>query len=144
MERDKEPILTKEEVSNLKKRYLIWLYKTAKESLDRIDRKYTQLEIDKKIFQSLEDTKALVDKSAWQKLLSDFRNYIEKKEEEAISLRYTNQEGHLKADYLFLKNKLKAIEKLISDEFGKNQLRNIKSLYEEEMIRRIMEEREHK
>lgn len=144
MKRKKILDLTKEEMSSLKKRYLIWLYKTTKESLDRIDRKFTQLEIDKKIFKRLGGAEPTGDKAAWQRLLDDFRNYIEKKEEEAIGSRYADRQGHLKAGYLFLKSKLKATEKLISDGLGKNQLRRIKSLYEKEMTRRIIEEREHK
>lgn len=38
----------------LKTRYLVWLYKTTKERLDRIDRKFTQLEVDRFILRELE------------------------------------------------------------------------------------------
>ena len=38
---------------NLKKRYLIWLYKTTKEALDRIERKFTQADIDKFILMDM-------------------------------------------------------------------------------------------
>ena len=41
------------EIKNLKKRYLIWFYKTTKEALDKIERKFTQMEIDKFILKEL-------------------------------------------------------------------------------------------
>ena len=128
---------------NLKKRYLIWLYKTIKEPLDRIDRKFTQLDIDKKIFKSLKVIK-IKDKTTWQKLLDEFKDYIQKKERDGLSLKHIDSSGKLNVDYLFLKNKLRIVEQLIYQMFGKKELQRIRFLYEQEMTRRILEEREHR
>lgn len=134
--------LTTKEQRSLKKRYLFWLYKAVKEPLDKIDRKFTQLEIDKKLLKELNSVKAPQDKSGWDKLIGELRVYIDNKEKDAISLKYYDQQKNLKIDYLFLKAKLRAIEQLILDEFGKKQLQSMKLLYEEEMIKRIIQERQ--
>jgi hypothetical protein len=42
---------------------------------------------------------------------------------------------------MFLTFKLKAIERAITRELGRAELRKIKALYTQEMLRRIMEER---
>lgn len=136
--------LDTQEVSRLKRRYLIWLYKTIKESLDRIDRKFTQLDIDRKIYEQLKKIDVLEDRQNWNKLLVDFSDYIVKKEREALSLKFIDSKRKLKADYLFLKSKLNVVEKIISAQFGKKELRRIKSLYEDEFVKRILEEREYR
>lgn len=135
--------LDKTEMLDLNRRYLIWLYKTIKEPLDRIDRKFTQLEIDKNILKSLKIIKT-TEKATWQKLLNEFKDYIQKKEKDALSLKYADSKRTPKADYLFLKHKLRIVERLIYQMFGKKQLQRIRFLYEEEMIKRILEEKEHR
>lgn len=131
--------MTMQDTQNLKKRYLIWLYKTTKEAQDKIERKFTQIEIDRSILKDLEKQ----DKdNKIGKFIDEFRAYIQNKEKDGLSLKYENKE--LKPDCLFLVLKLKAIEKAIAKIFGKPILNEIKDTYEKEMIKRILEERQEK
>jgi len=120
---------------NLKKRYLIWLYKTTKEALDKIERKFTQLEIDKSILKELQ--KKGKGKGA-EKLIADFQAYILNKELDAADLKTSE------SDYRFLTMKLEAIEKTTSKTLGSKGLAEIKALYEREMIERILKSTEQK
>jgi len=126
-------------INNLKKRYLTWFYKQTKESLDKIDRKFTQLEVDQFI---LEELRRLDTASAAKNYIEEFKLYIQNKEKEGLVQKYNGKE--LKPEYNFLQLKLKAIEKAIVKEFGKKGLDQIKELYENEMIKRILEERQQK
>jgi hypothetical protein len=74
--------------------------------------------------------------------IEEFKVYIQNKEKDALAQKYEGKE--LKPEYNFLQIKLKAIEKAIEKEFGKKWLEEIRGLYEEEMIRRIIEERQQK
>lgn len=125
--------MNKIDIKNLKKRYLIWLYKTTKESLDKIERKFTQASIDKFLLKELkrQDKQKRLDK-----FIDEFSLYLENKEKEGIGLKFEGKT--LKPQYTFLVFKLKAIEKAIVKEFGKAGLKEIKSLYEKEMIERIL------
>lgn len=132
--------MEKEEIRNLKKRYLIWLYKTTKEAVDRIERKFTQLEIDSFLLKELRKSDKL--KRA-KKFIDEFENYIQNKAKEGLSLKY--EEGKtLKPDYYFLELKLRAIEKAIVAGFGRKLLEEIKALYEMEMTERILKSMENK
>ena len=124
---------------SLKKRYLIWFYKQVRESLDKIDRKFTQLEIDQYI---LEQMRKLDTSKAARNYIEEFKVYIQNKEKDALGRKYNGKE--LKPEYYFLQLKLQAIEKSIEKEFGKKGLEEIEALYEQEMVRRILEEREQK
>ena len=128
--------MDKKDINNLKKRYLVWLYKTTAEALDRIERKFTQLKIDRFILGQLKNSSR--DKEL-KKFIREFESYIQKKEKEGLSLKYENKA--LKPDYKFLVLKLKVIEKAITGEFGKAGLRKIKDIYTHEMLKRIIEER---
>lgn len=123
---------------NLKKRYLIWFYKVTKEALDKIERKFTQTEIDRTILGELrdEDECGLI-----TNFVDDFEAYIETKEKEGMLLKYKG--GKPEPDFLFLELKLKAIEKIIIEELGKKTLNEIKALYENEMTQRILKNTEH-
>ena len=123
---------------DLKKRYLLWLYKTTKEALDKIERKFTQLEIDKFI---LKELRRLDKNRKIEKHIREFESYIQHKEKEGLGLKYENNQ--LKPDYSFLALKLKAIESSIVKELDKNTLKEIKSLYEKEMTERILKSTEH-
>lgn len=123
---------------NLKRRYLIWLYKTTKEALDKIERKFTQLEIDRFILKELKKNK---DKGL-KKFIAEFEVYIQNKEKDGMALKYRGEK--LKPDYLLLELKLKAIEKAIIKELGNKALNEIKSLYEKEMLERILKTTEIK
>lgn len=129
--------MDKQDTLNLKKRYLIWLYKTTKEALDKIERKFTQLEIDRFILKELNkhDNKDIT------KFIEEFKNYIQNKESDGLSLKYEGDK--LKPEYQFLVLKLKAVEKSISNALGKSALKEIKSLYEKEMTERILKSTEH-
>lgn len=131
--------MDKQDLRNLKKRYLIWLYKTTKEALDRIERKFTQLDIDRFILKEL--NKLDKHKQA-EKFITEFKTYIQNKEKEGLNLKY--EKGNTRPDYYFLIIKLKAIEKSIVKELGKSALEKIKDLYELEMCKRIMQERANK
>ncbi|MFH1199067.1 MAG: hypothetical protein V1650_02760 [Candidatus Omnitrophota bacterium] len=130
--------MDKSGIKNLKRRYLVWFYKTAKEAYDKLERKFTQSEIDRFILQDLEKA----DKFGRVKsFVDDFRAYIQKKEENGLSLKFDGK--NLKSDYEFLVLRLKAVEKAIVKELGKNGLEEIKALYEKEMIERILKSMEH-
>lgn len=121
----------------MKKRYLIWLYKTTKEVLDKIERKFTQLEIDNFILKELKkENKG----GKIKEFIDELEFYIQNKEKDGLSLKYENKE--LKPQHQFLEAKLKAIEKAIIKELGKKTLKEIKVLYEIEMIERILKSTE--
>ncbi len=122
---------------NLKIRYLLWLYKTTKEELERIDRKFTQLEIDEFMLRKLKKRKTA------EKYLNEFKNYIGNKRKDALNLKF-DKAGNLSPKYQFLSLKLSTIESAVKKFFDKKRLNEIKSLYCQEMIKRILEERQHK
>ena len=129
--------MNKKDLLNLKKRYLVWFYKTAKEALDKIERKFTQSQIDRLILKDLRQK----EKPDLKKLIDDFQSYIENKEKAGWDLKYAGES--LKADYKFLSLKLEAIEKVIVKTLGAKALLEVKSLYEEEMTERILKSTEH-
>lgn len=130
-------MMDKKGTKNLKKRYLIWFYKTTKEALDKIERKFTQVEVDRIILKALKKA----DKDGSLRIfVRQFEDYIQKKEEDGSSLKYENKK--LKPHYIFLVKKLEAIEKTISQELGKDVLAEIKLLYEMEMTERILKSTE--
>ena len=128
-------------------RYLVWCYKTTKEDLDRIDRYFTQLEVDKFVLGEISKVKSIESseiQKSYQKLVHDFREYMKKKEENVLKEKFgdlTRKEP--KAEYLYLRNRLSAIEKAICHFLGEKELKNIQQLYEDEMTERILKAREH-
>ena len=123
---------------NLKKRYLVWLYKETKEALDRVDRKFTQIDIDKFIREELRKEE-LKDR----KFFEDFNTYVNNKEKDCETLK--SREGkYLNPEHQFLFLKLKAVEKTIVKELGAEGLEDIKNLYHQEMVDRILRSTEHK
>jgi hypothetical protein len=131
--------MEKQDILNLKKRYLIWLYKTTKEAWDKVERKFTQLDIDRAI---LDELNKLDSSKRAKSFIEGFANYIRNKEKEGLDLKYEGSK--LKPNYYFLDLKLRAIEKVIVRELGKKALGEIKSLYEKEMTERILKSTEHK
>jgi hypothetical protein len=130
--------MNKKDIKNLKKRYLIWFYKTAKEALDKVERKFTQAEVDRVILKELKkaDKVGLVETFTRQ-----FEEYIRKKEQDGLNLKFENKK--VKPQYLFLALRLQAIEKAIVKELGLKALEEIKLLYEIEMTERILRSTEH-
>ena len=136
--------MDKQDVKNLKKRYLVWLYKTTKEAFDKFERKFTQLEIDKDILGEIENTLMgsylPQEKSELEKMVNEFRDYILNKEKSCLGLKYQGQMTN--PEFLFFYVKLEAVEKTIVKEFGRRGLEEIKSLYENEMTQRILKSTE--
>lgn len=113
------------------RRYLIWAYKSTKESFDRLERKTTQLMADDHILKGvLQQPTGGVE---YQKLVGDYKEYIAKKQQTPVS-----QDQHL-----YLKNRLISVERTIKEFLGEKELKAIAAAYEAEFIRRIWESRDH-
>ena len=138
--------LTRNE-KNLIRRYLVWCYKTTKEELDRIDRKFTQLAVDDFILGQLNAAKKKAGKeglSRYNELVNDFEKYIADKAKGSQALKFTGPgERTLEPKYFFLKERLAAIEKSIVSFLSRKDLAVIESLYEAEMTQRILGSKEH-
>lgn len=134
------------DLKNLKKRYLIWLYKTTKEAFDKYERKFTQADIDRFLLvemeKELKNAYLPEEKEQLEKYVNDFRDYIAEKQKACAVLKYKDKK--IKPEFLFLDVKLEAIEKAISAEFGRRTLEEIKALYEKEMTERILKSTETK
>jgi hypothetical protein len=130
--------MDKRDIKSLKKRYLVWFYKTTKEALDKIERKFTQIEIDKFILKELKKQNKA---KGIEKLVAGFEAYILDKEIDGFALKYDGKQ--VKPEYSFLALKLQAIEKVIKRELGNKALDEIKGLYEREMTERILKSTEH-
>lgn len=126
------------------RRYLLWCYKTTRESLERIDRKFTQLIVDYLILDELTGTKAK-DQAVIRSQIDGFKEYISNKETAAYNERFSDIGKRIsKPEYLYLKLRLSAVEKAIQRFLGKKDLVEIAHLYEMEMTKRILEARDHK
>jgi hypothetical protein len=130
--------MEKQDALNLKKRYLVWFYKTTKEALDKVERKFTQVEVDKFI---LAELKKLDKRGQVKKFIDEFKAYVHNKEKEGLALKFADQ--GTKPEYVFLELKLHAIEKAIVRELGRPALEEIRSLYEKEMTERILNSTEY-
>lgn len=130
---------------NLIQRYLLWCYKTTKEGLEKTDRKFTQIKVDRFILGALDAGKFNDRKSPeYLNLVGDFRKYIEAKEKDGLIQKFSEQNPKkLNPAYLYLENRLKAIEKAVVYFFGSRVLARFKEQYENEMTRRILESRDH-
>jgi hypothetical protein len=137
--------MNNQDFKNLKKRYFIWLYKGAKETFDKYERKFTQVDIDKDILFEMEKELLGVylphEKDALQRQINDFQKYVENKEKACSELR--DQHKKINPDFIFSEIKLNAIEKTILKELGRRGWEEIRALYEKEMIERILKSTEH-
>ena len=114
--------MKRREARNLKFRYLLWLYKTTKEEFDLIERKFTQIDIDKKMMRYMKehfDSRNLKRKNEARKLLKDFKEYIDKKEKDGQLLKFDGRK--LQPGYYHLALKLEAIEKAIAEKQNKRE-----------------------
>ena len=131
----------------LTRRYLVWCYKTTKEDLDWIDRKFTQLEADRNILKELSKAAKTVcpsEKKAYLKKIDEFKSYMANKQQRGIKEKFLGPDKkELQPQYVYLQNRLKAIEKTIISFFGLKDFKAVRNLYEREMTRRILEAREH-
>ena len=133
-----------QDIKNLKYRYLLWLYKTTKEEMDRIDRKFTQLDVDQEIYKYINDhmdVNQVFNHERLNVLKKSFEEYMRKKEKDGQKSKIEG--GKEKADYYFLSLKLKAIEDVIVRLFGARARTDIKKAYEKEMRKRILKSTEH-
>lgn len=137
--------MNNQDAKSLKKRYLLWLYKTTKEAFDKYERKFTQLDIDKDILFEIE--KELLgaylphEKKDLEKFVNNLRDYIANKEKACLELKYQGKKTN--PEFIFLDAKLEATEKIIAKELGRKALEQIKALYEKEMAERILRAAEH-
>jgi len=138
--------MNKQDIKNLKKRYLVWLYMTTKEAFDRYERKFTQLEIDEfMLFEMEKELKGAYlpgEKNELEKYINDFREYIAEKEKACLKLKYKGK--RIDPEFLFLDMKLEAIEKAIVNELGAKALDEIGAFYESEMTEKISRGTKHK
>ena len=129
------------------RRYLVWCYKTTKEDLDRIDRYFTQLKVDARLLQQLLKNvprKDVPDRNFYLNKVNEFKEYMTNKEKSAYPKKFADQKGKvLQPTYWYLKNRLSAVERAVVSFLGVRQLKVIRDLYEQEMMRRILEAREH-
>lgn len=132
---------------NLIRRYLIWCYKTTKESLDRVDRKFTQLAVDYFIKEELKSDLAgrvFVGDKDCAKKIAEFEAYIAEKEKGLGTSKFKDEKkGIYDPQYWYWQARLKGIKKAIKHFLGPTEIKVIEDLYEQEMTRRILESREH-
>ena len=131
---------------NLIRRYLIWAYKTTRESFERIERKTTQLMVDEHILKALNKfskPKGCIAKD-YESFIEDFKGYIAHKRQDELKQKFVDAKGEaLHPQYLYLQNRLAAIEGAIKYFLGPTELKKIELLFEEEFVRRILQAKEH-
>ena len=132
---------------DLIRRYLVWCYKTTKEELDRIERYFTQLDVDSLVLKRLRfgaDYRRGKKEDPYRLLVDQFEDYMKKKEGNVLKKKFSDTRSKtLDPQYLYLKNRFAALEKTIVHFLGKPQLEAIRRSYEEEMTRRIVQSTEH-
>ena len=131
----------------LYRRYLLWAYKSTRESFERIERKTTQLVIDHAIKNTLAKAEVpLKDEGLkhYQALVDGFDQYIAAKHADEIKQKFvTSAKEELNPEYLYLRNRLAAIEAAIEKFLGPKALAKFNKMFEEEFTRRILEARDH-
>ena len=124
------------------RRYLLWCYKTTKESLDRVDRKFTQLMVDERILKTLMN-RALLSHSSNLKLnnlIKEFKRYVVRKRQDARREKFADTAcQQLRGEYAYLGRRLAAVEEAALFFLGKKELKKMAAMYEAEMTRRILE-----
>lgn len=132
--------LTQEDEKSLIKRYLFWLYKTIKDELDKIDRKFTQLRVDKDIQKLLKKWASKAgarNEEALEPFLKEWQEYVFQKDSDAQRLKF-DESGCVSAAYLFLHMKFAAVCQITRSQFGPAVLKEFKRLYEEAALKRIL------
>ncbi|MCA9409520.1 MAG: hypothetical protein H6755_05065 [Candidatus Omnitrophica bacterium] len=128
---------------NLIRRYLVWCYKTTKEDLDRIDRYFTQFTVDSHLLESLKKEKVFKSDMKYKDAVKQFEQYMHEKIDKARQKKFVDNKEELNTEYVYLQNRMVAIENTISKLLGEEMLKEIVRLYEEEMTVRILQAREH-
>jgi hypothetical protein len=132
---------------DLIRRYLLWCYKTTKEDLDRIDRYFTQFEVDtfllKELRRGVPRHRGSHD-GPYGDLLDQFVEYMQKKHQKALKKKFVDEKFlRLDPSYKYLQQRFLAIEKAVVHFLGKRELEIFRSRYEQEMTSRILAAREH-
>ena len=132
---------------NLIRRYLVWCYKTTKEDLDRIERYYTQNIIDNFLLDKHIHSKEFQSADAnlgYKKMVEEFEEYKIEKLKKADQKKYTNKKSEkLSPEFIYLRNRLEAVEKAICHFLSEKDLCDIQRFYEEEMTGRILKAVDH-
>jgi len=132
---------------DLTRRYLLWLFKTTKESFERIERKTTQLMVDKYVLEHIKTAGSKIPTGGHKKyndLVKEFETYIKTKQGDELKLKFSDgKEKSLHPQYVYLKNRLQAVESAIRHFLGDKELRAMRSLYEKEFTSRILQARDH-
>ncbi len=116
------------------RRYLVWNYKSTKESFDRLERKTTQLLADDFILKEILFKKIPREGAVEYKALVDgFKGYIKTKKEQPID----------QGKRAYLSARLDAVSSAIRFYLGAKALNEIRADYESEFTRRIWEAKEH-
>lgn len=134
--------LEKADLRMLSRRYLLWFYKATKDEVDKIERKFTQLEMDREIEKLLEKEAKLLGAATSQGVaphLKAWREYVFEKESEAQKLKFSD-DGRIQPEYLFLHLKLKAVERVTTARFGRKTLCEFKKICETAAVKRIAED----
>lgn len=132
---------------DLIRRYLIWSFKATKESFERIERKTTQLRVDEFVLEHIK-TKGqgglVSNRMKYDDLVKEFEAYIKAKRVDELKLKFSDgKKKSLHPQYVYLKNRLQAVEAAIRHFLGEKGLREIRTLYEKEFSTRILQAREH-
>jgi hypothetical protein len=120
---------------SLMKRYLFWLFKTTRDELDKIDRKFTQLEVDRSMQKVFLKKKG----GALTPFIDEWGRYMAGKEADAKKLKFDDAGGVL-ASYSFLRLKLKAIESVADRRFGPRLMRQFEKIYEDAAMKNILQD----
>ena len=132
---------------DLIRRYLLWLFKTTKESFERIERKTTQLMVDEYVLEHIKTAGREIPahgRREYDGLVKEFETYIKTKRADELKLKFSDGKGKsLHPQYVYLKNRLQAVEAAIRHFLGEKELRRMRSLYEKEFTSRILQARDH-
>ena len=132
--------LSRFDTLSLTKRYLLWMYKTTKDEVDRIDRRFTQLDTDRFIadfFFKLSGRLNKKSRDALSPFFQEWDDYIAAKEQDADRLKYAAP-GELEARYAFLHLKLQAVLAAARHFLGPKSIGEFQRLYETKSIEQIL------
>jgi hypothetical protein len=115
------------------RRYVVWAYKSTKESFDRLERKTTQLMVDEYILAAFKKFPSKSKDEEYAAQVEEFKQYVAKKREQPVP----------PGKYLYLQQRLSAVEGAIKHFLGAAELKKIQAAYEEEFTRRIWESKDH-
>ena len=140
-------ILQTQTHKDLIRRYLLWFFKTTKEAFERIERKTTQLMVDEYVLKCIKTKRRGLPangRKKYDELVKEFEVYIKTKKADELKLKFFDGKGKsLHPQYVYLKNRLEAVEEAIRHFLGEKELRRIRSLYEKEFTSRILLARDH-